>query len=593
MSTDTTATMPARAPSATSVGARWALAGIGGGSVALALAAIVHQRHCAIDDAYITFRYADNLVDGLGLRWNPDSAPCEGYTNLLHLLGVAGLHRLGMEHAAAALLISLAAVLGLAVLLARQVPWRSAWAPAVLAPGIVLFANHDLQVHASRGLETVLFATMAIGFVVATQRLVARPGGLLRGVATGGAGFLLLLTRPDGGLVVAFGLSAAFLALRRRGLSCRGPVAAGAAFAAALGAYAAWKLSYFGYLLPNPFYLKATAPGWNGVQPMLDYLAAYRWELGVAALLLVAAGLLARAPVRSHAAGADAGPGSFVPMLVLALASAWFVYGLRIVHEGGYDHRFSWHLVPLIAYAATVATADIGRRLPAQRWIGIGAWLALACASVAIAPQVASTVRLLGEPPPRLPMMEQFRRFGEIVRDAGHGWSLKLLCTNAGVTPFVARAHHMDPVGLTDDGFCLRTPEEQRAAYLQNLRPDVVAWYLFPASPGATSFADDERAGRSTYVQEWCLGSERIDEAAKLVFNRGSVDDRMHRVFFQMALLRDLGTFVGEMTCGVRGWRYFIYVWRSSPRHDELVAYLASRVDVPARDVDFLGWGSK
>ncbi|RKX21336.1 MAG: hypothetical protein DRP51_04400, partial [Candidatus Zixiibacteriota bacterium] len=37
----------------------------------------------SIDDAFITFRYAENLADGYGLVFNPGGEPVEGYSNFL------------------------------------------------------------------------------------------------------------------------------------------------------------------------------------------------------------------------------------------------------------------------------------------------------------------------------------------------------------------------------------------------------------------------------------------------------------------------------------------------------------------------------
>ena len=38
-----------------------------------------------LDDAYIFFRYAENLVNGYGFVWNIGEAPVEGYTSFLYL----------------------------------------------------------------------------------------------------------------------------------------------------------------------------------------------------------------------------------------------------------------------------------------------------------------------------------------------------------------------------------------------------------------------------------------------------------------------------------------------------------------------------
>ena len=57
------------------------------GRTALLCAAVValflaHALYLAgvAEDAFISFRFARNLMDGHGLVWNPGEAPVEGYT---------------------------------------------------------------------------------------------------------------------------------------------------------------------------------------------------------------------------------------------------------------------------------------------------------------------------------------------------------------------------------------------------------------------------------------------------------------------------------------------------------------------------------
>src|SRR5262245_39728004 len=48
------------------------------------------------DDALISLRYVQNWVRGSGLVWNAGER-VEGYSNLLWIVGIAGLHRLGID----------------------------------------------------------------------------------------------------------------------------------------------------------------------------------------------------------------------------------------------------------------------------------------------------------------------------------------------------------------------------------------------------------------------------------------------------------------------------------------------------------------
>ena len=51
----------------------------------LVLAAIIRAWHdrWTCDDAFVSFRYAENLINGYGLVFNPGEPPVEGYTNIL------------------------------------------------------------------------------------------------------------------------------------------------------------------------------------------------------------------------------------------------------------------------------------------------------------------------------------------------------------------------------------------------------------------------------------------------------------------------------------------------------------------------------
>lgn len=69
------------------------LVGLGLGLCCLVMArAMLTRAEFISDDAWISMRYARNLVEGHGLRWNPGQEPVEGYSNLLWvLLGALGL----------------------------------------------------------------------------------------------------------------------------------------------------------------------------------------------------------------------------------------------------------------------------------------------------------------------------------------------------------------------------------------------------------------------------------------------------------------------------------------------------------------------
>ncbi len=116
------------------------------------------------DDAYISYRYARNLVEGVGLVYNPGEY-VEGFTNLLWTLLVAAGLAVGLEAKAVAPALGLASGVALLVAtfgyartgLARQRAWLAA-----LAPALVLCSTAFPRWSTS-GMETRLFGFLVLG----------------------------------------------------------------------------------------------------------------------------------------------------------------------------------------------------------------------------------------------------------------------------------------------------------------------------------------------------------------------------------------------------------------------------------------------
>jgi hypothetical protein len=146
-----------------------------------------------VDDAYISFRYARNLVEGHGLVYNPGER-VEGYTNFLWTLLIAGglLLGIGAELCSKVLgaLSALLAVYGvyrfaLRLQPASPVPPLAPW----LLAGSLVFMGYAIQ-----GLETAFFAAL---LVAGAARLWTEE---LEGKAVVGSAVLFALaglTRPE------------------------------------------------------------------------------------------------------------------------------------------------------------------------------------------------------------------------------------------------------------------------------------------------------------------------------------------------------------------------------------------------------------
>ncbi|HPB97137.1 MAG TPA: hypothetical protein PKW66_14560 [Polyangiaceae bacterium] len=106
----------------THLSSRWSSARwfVGGVVVCLAVAHAWSLRWIA-DDAFISFRYARNLVEGHGLVFNPGER-VEGYTNFLWTVLLAGAYAIGIPFGLSAIafgLLSVVAVLWLTTRLSQ------------------------------------------------------------------------------------------------------------------------------------------------------------------------------------------------------------------------------------------------------------------------------------------------------------------------------------------------------------------------------------------------------------------------------------------------------------------------------------------
>ena len=251
------------------------------------------------DDAFISFRYARNLLEGHGLVWNPGER-VEGYSNFLWVLELAAIWAatgvppedavwwLSTAFTAAALGAVAWWVWRLPGLRNRGLVW---WMALGLLCTSATFAKWTL----SGGLETRQFTFFV---VLATVALTAHRGSR-RGLLVASFSLALAsLTRPEGPLVAAccFAWWAAqeLADGERRGgvrewalglprwVDWREAMTLALPFLLIVGAHFLWRYSYYGEWLPNTYYAKSVRAWWDiGLQ----YLATAGLEAGLYLLL--------------------------------------------------------------------------------------------------------------------------------------------------------------------------------------------------------------------------------------------------------------------------------------------------------------------
>jgi arabinofuranosyltransferase len=306
-----------------------------------------------IDDAFISFRYAANLVAGHGPVWNVDGPRVEGFTNFAWVIWSAGGAALGLALPLFAKVTSL--VLGLATLyvLVRE-GHRRAGLTGVLAGAGAYVVFLPTYFHISAGLETAAFALVLLRVVVLGLRVLAdepvrawEPPLLL---------LLLGMLRPEG-VLAALPVVALWFRRERARAAPRWWTAA----AVVVGAgYFGWRWRFYGQLLPNTFYVKFghLGSGWVWTQHTTVLLLP---------LLLLTLSLVFRRATR--AAGV---------LLVATVAATYVTYAVS-GPTMDYLDRFADHAFPVLCLGTGLAAGTLTRRFAgaALGLVAVG-WTAVA-----------------------------------------------------------------------------------------------------------------------------------------------------------------------------------------------------------------------
>ncbi|WP_347219454.1 hypothetical protein [Chryseobacterium sp.] len=180
------------------------------------------------DDSLISLRYAQRFLEGKGLTWN-DGHPVEGYSNLLWVLGVSVLGKLGMDLILAARVIGILCSLGilgsilyyfrnknipkeyvfLGVALLATTPCFTVWAIGGLEQPLYVLLLTLVLIEVSKivndhNFKTVYLLSLWLGLLALT-----RPDGFLFTLLT--SGFLLLVYRKKKDQCIKIGIAAAII----------------------------------------------------------------------------------------------------------------------------------------------------------------------------------------------------------------------------------------------------------------------------------------------------------------------------------------------------------------------------------------------
>ena len=435
-------------------------------------ALIVHARSYPVltyDDAFISLRYAQRLLEGHGLSWT-EGPPVEGYSNLLWILGCALLGALGVDLVDTPVVLGIGSALATVAALVYAFPPRS-WTGSLpaLAGGMFIALSGPIGLWAVSGLEGCM-----VGALLAWSVVLLRPlaEGSAEGwkdiVAPGIPLALLCLTRPDGPLVVV--AVCAFLLIRARSRDAvLQAIAVGVLPGAVTLAQLAFRLAYYGDWLPNTARAKVAFTAAR-VEDGLHCVAAAG---GSSYALWVPASLALFVAFRDETRRPRI-------LMELALLGVWIVYAASITCQA-YGYRMLIICYVLLAFLAAEVVDWAMERGGATK---AAAWIAALALLLAFgrAQQEDKNIAMAHWRKPPVSVMAS--TIGNTLRDAFASQNPLVAVDAAGAIPFYSGLRSIDMLGL-NDAHIARSHDEEfgqgvqghelgDGAYVLSREPDVI-----------------------------------------------------------------------------------------------------------------------
>lgn len=457
------------------------------------------------DDAYITYRYADNLLHGHGLVFNPGER-VEGFTNLL-FVGISAL-TLGVFGKAWAYPAVTALNLVFAALAFLVFHRRAAehLGPRRAALASLLFAGcPSWWLWTASGMETSLVVLLQLALWSAVDREQAE-GGNCPVWPLALAATLLILARADGFVWVA-AAAAYFLLQGNRRSALRTLGVAAPSFVALF----AWRLAYYGELLPNTYYAKVSDPFPARIAAASRRLVELALEVGLLPYLLTFV-VVAAALVSGRKSWSRRLRWPFPVFFAAAVTGFWIVVG-----GDHYAERFLLILFPLGIVELLRLFDGAGARSSAVLVLLL---LSLQCRPLLFDPRFDYVAG----------RYDCWVTLGEFLAEVP-GDPL-LAVDAAGKIPFFSGLRTIDMRGLTDphiariESRVMDSPGHNKRApeYVLDRRPELIAAWVLPQLDLAVGL-QRPLYSQAGYRLAWMLNTARVSRRWDVLDVRGASDD--------------------------------------------------------------------
>jgi arabinofuranosyltransferase len=429
------------------------------------IAANFHASYVPVEDAAMLLRYARNFSEGFGIRWNIHQPPVDGATDFLYAVSIGALaHALHIGVIAASRMINFSAhVLSvMLVFLGARMLGGNRWLAAACAAYLAIGPAVPMTMGC---FGAPFFALLLLGcWLAGLYYALHRPSWAV-GFAMALLALLAGLTRPEG-VIISMLFLAGTLYLARESAPPRSwiPVVVSyfAVFAVLGGWYFVWHWRYFGYPLPNPYYIKG-----NGhLYPYSVKAAAFNLgNLLAPALPLLPLGWLL--PQTRRLANALLG-------VLIAFTLMWILLN----DWNNAFMRFQYAIVPMVLVTLPVLATGAAAFFRTENFTRLSRSL-LAFAGLLVFAATALYARRAF--PPYQNTAHGMRDFANRLQPmAGKGYTI--LVTEAGTLPFYSEWQTIDGLGLNDRTMA-HNGHKLTSAYLDKFHPEVLMVHVDNGAP--------------------------------------------------------------------------------------------------------------
>ncbi len=440
-------------------------------SAVCVLPALRHGGAAPTEDAAMLLRYSQHLAQHQGITWNVGEHPVEGATDFLYMAAIAGvarvLHRDALTASRMLLFVCWIALPPVVFACCRFTLRGSRW----LAFALALYAVSSpggAYLESTFGVPFMLL-TVALAWWVGVA-LIAGRGRVAWGMSLLFSLLALLigLTRPEGNILAVL-LLASIVFLRGLRETRRLVLTFGAVFLVLGGSYFAWRMHYFGYALPNPFYVKGGGhlhpQGlFNGAENVVKIL----WPALPLALLALRNRYRTRLLL-----------GLLIPV------TGYTLIWVLLSNENNHLFRFQMPLLPVALMFLPLLVEKLFEELPVSvaqisRRARLGLASAAAVYTVAVCYCLYRTIFSIG------PSNSGEEFAGHLSRYADRGYTMAV--TEAGTFPYFSQWKAIDVLGLNDATIAHHGLDE---AYLDRYQPELILYHLYRLPSGGGRMHQD------------------------------------------------------------------------------------------------------